>query len=426
MSEKAVRILNVDDRDISRYVHEEMLRLEGFDVVSVANGADALAAARDDIDVVVLDVHLPDMDGFEVCRRLKSDPATSSAIVLMTSAAFVTAKNKIDGLEAGADGYLAQPYDTVEFSATLRALLRTRTAERRATALALELQDALERRDEFIAMVAHELRNPMAAISMALSIIELSHSDEIKTTKYHEVARRQMANLVRMVDDLLDVSRITRGTVDLRWEDLDLAALVQNAVNAIQPAIEARGHELSVTAVPGHLFVNADATRIEQVVVNLLNNAAKYTEPGGSVSVGLAREVENGAAMAVLRVRDTGRGIPEHMLEKVFDVFVQVSPAIDRSNGGMGMGLTLVKRLVELHGGTVSAHSDKPGKGSEFVVRLPLTPDAQARPDALFIDTSSPAVVSQGGGRRLRPAPLQALQPRGAGAGGESRSKTDA
>lgn len=392
MNAKAIRILNVDDRDISRYVHDELLRREGFDVISVASGAEAIAAARDDIDVVVLDVNLPDIDGFEVCRRLKRDAATSSAIVLMTSAAFVTAQNKIDGLEAGADGYLAQPYDTVEFSATLRALLRTRTAERRATALALELQSALDLRDQFIAMVAHELRNPMAAISMALSAIELAHSDMITTAKYHAVARRQMGHLVRMVDDLLDVSRIARGTVDLRKERLDLAALVQNAVSAIRPAIETRGHELSVTAVPGYLFVDADATRIEQVVVNLLNNAAKYTEPGGAVSVRLDREVENGVAIAVLRVRDTGRGIPVHMLEKVFDVFVQVSPTLDR-NGGMGMGLTLVKRLVELHGGSVLAYSDQPGKGSEFVVRLPLTAALEARPDAALIDASSPSLV---------------------------------
>ena len=183
-----------------------------------------------------------------------------------------------------------------------------------------------------------------------------------------------MGSLVRLVDDLLDVSRISRGKVELRREPMDLAGVVERAVTATRPQVEGRGHALSLAIEGGPFQLDADATRLEQVLVNLLNNAAKYTDPGGEISVRLERRDSE----AVLRVRDTGRGIPRDMLERVFEVFVQVSPTIDRGTGGLGLGLTLVKRLVELHGGHVEALSDGEGKGSEFVVRLPLAAPAGA------------------------------------------------
>ena len=241
-------------------------------------------------------------------------------------------------------------------------------ARQRIETLMRELQEAGERKDEFLATLAHELRNPMAAISMALALLEQTGSDAAKSTRHREIAQRQVRNLVRLVDDLLDVSRITRGLVELRKEQVDLRAVVNNAVAAARVSLDSRNHQVAVTVSPGNYLLLADPTRLEQVMTNLLTNAAKYTEPGGLVSVGLAAEKE----LAVLRVRDTGRGIPPEMLNKVFDMFVQVQQTIDRSKGGLGLGLTLVKRLVELHGGTVTAHSEGEGKGSEFVVRLPM------------------------------------------------------
>ena len=252
-------------------------------------------------------------------------------------------------------------------------------ARENAAALLKELKLADQRKDEFLAMLAHELRNPIAAISMALSMLERTGADPAKTARYHETARRQMGNLVRLVDDLLDVSRITRGKVDLRKDEVNLSTLVQSALTATRPVIEARRHELSVTLASGPFRMSADATRLEQVVVNLLTNAAKYTEVGGSIFVRLSRETLGGAPQAILSVRDTGRGIPEDMLDKVFDMFLQVSPSIDRSTGGLGLGLTLVRRLVEMHDGSVVAHSSGEGKGSEFVVRLPLSKDPAAQ-----------------------------------------------
>ncbi|WP_437573724.1 ATP-binding protein [Sorangium sp. So ce887] len=254
------------------------------------------------------------------------------------------------------------------------------SARRRVEALVEALKLADQRKDEFLAMLAHELRNPMASISLSLSLLDDVDGDEPKSARYREIARRQMGHLVRLVDDLLDVSRITRGTVELRLEDVDLAAVVQSAAAAVRPAVQARRHALALSVGSGDFGMRADATRLEQVVTNLLTNAAKYTPPGGSISVRLTREVAGGAPEAVLRVRDTGRGIPAAMLDRVFDLFTQVDQTIDRSTGGLGLGLTLVRRLVELHGGSVVAASAGPGLGSEFTVRLPLGPGAAPRP----------------------------------------------
>ncbi len=172
MSDRPMRVLNVNDREIPRYVNEEMLRREGYDVTSVAFGYDALASVDiGDFDVAVLDVQLPDVDGFEICRRIKGNPKTAPMIVLLTSATFVATKNKVRGLDAGADGYLAQPYEGAELVATLRSLLRLRAAERRAQALADELRASIRVRDEFLAMLGHELRNPLAAMTSALAVI---------------------------------------------------------------------------------------------------------------------------------------------------------------------------------------------------------------------------------------------------------------
>jgi signal transduction histidine kinase len=235
-----------------------------------------------------------------------------------------------------------------------------------------QAEEADRRKDEFLAMLAHELRNPLAALSTALEVMKHSRLDEPKGARLRDICAHQVTTLVRMVDDLLDVSRITRGKVELRKQEVDLLAIIQNAIETSRPQLNGRGHELSVTLAPGDFRLEADATRLEQVVSNLLSNAARYTEPGGSISVRLGREESGDQPWAVLRVRDTGRGISRDMLDKVFELFFQVTPSIDRTSGGLGIGLTLVKRLVGLHGGTVHVNSEGPGKGSEFIVRLPL------------------------------------------------------
>lgn len=239
-----------------------------------------------------------------------------------------------------------------------------------------ELRLANERKDEFLAMLAHELRNPMAAIGTALALMERADADPVRTAKHRETARRQIQNVVRLVDDLLDISRITRGKIRLHKEVIDFAAVVQCALTATRGLLVARRHELTVTVTPGGFHMVADGTRLEQVVVNLLVNAAKYTDPGGKISVHLGRQELERGAFAVLRVRDTGRGIPSGMLEHVFEPFVQLAPPADRETGNLGIGLALVRGLVAMHDGAVAAHSDGPGEGSEFELRLPLPADA--------------------------------------------------
>lgn len=251
-----------------------------------------------------------------------------------------------------------------------------------------ELADASRRKDEFLATLAHELRNPLAPIRNSLHLLRLAAAGNGGLTQVHEMIERQVNNLVRLVDDLMDVSRITRDLIELRREPVDLAGVVNAAVETAKPIVEAGKHELTVTVPSDPLILEADPVRLTQVLANLLNNAARYTEPGGQISLTARRE----GTRAVVSVRDTGVGIPPAMLPKVFDLFTQLDRTYSRKHGGLGIGLTLAKRLVEMHGGEVEAFSEGPGRGSEFVVWLPL---ASVAPTARAWPTSTPAAVAQ-------------------------------
>jgi signal transduction histidine kinase/DNA-binding response OmpR family regulator len=231
-----------------------------------------------------------------------------------------------------------------------------------------EVQEADRRKNEFLSMLAHELRNPLAPIRNGVHLLRAAGSAYPQVREVSAMMERQVQHLVRLVDDLLDLSRITRGKVSLKTEPLELAEVLARAVETCRPLIDERRHRLHVAALPGPLRVEGDGVRLAQVVGNLLNNAAKYTENGGQIWLGAGREGDE----AVIRVRDTGLGIPPEMLGSVFELFTQVDRSLDRSEGGLGIGLTLVRQLVEMHAGRVEAHSDGPGRGSEFVVRLPL------------------------------------------------------
>jgi signal transduction histidine kinase/ActR/RegA family two-component response regulator len=234
-----------------------------------------------------------------------------------------------------------------------------------------QLQEADRRKDEFLAMLAHELRNPLAPILNAMHVLRLRNAEDASLQRQTAVIERQVRHMSRLLDDLLDVSRITRGKIKLRKDPVDLSTVVEQAVETSRTLIEERRHALSVSLPVEPLRVEGDLTRLVQVVANLLNNAAKYTDPGGRIEVSAGREGDE----AVIRVRDTGIGIaPEH-LPHVFDLFTQADRAIDRAQGGLGIGLTMVQRLAQMHGGRVAAGSAGPGQGSEFVVCLPLLPD---------------------------------------------------
>ena len=255
--------------------------------------------------------------------------------------------------------------------------------------VAAALMEADRRKDEFLAILAHELRNPLAPLRNALEAMRLKPHDREAASWARALMERQVAQMVRLIDDLLDLSRVSRGRIELRHERSDLATLVQGALDVCGPSIANAGHRLTVELPGTPMPLVCDPTRVVQVICNLLSNAGKYTPPGGHITFSARRRYD----LFEVSVRDTGIGIPSDMLARVFDMFTQVPHAIERSQGGLGIGLTLVKRLVELHGGQVEAKSVGPGLGSEFIVRLPERMTDRAAPvvvAALADKVSSP------------------------------------
>jgi PAS domain S-box-containing protein len=245
----------------------------------------------------------------------------------------------------------------------------------------LKLQEANRRKDEFLAMLAHELRNPLAPIRNGLQILRLATVDKAVIRSTSDMMERQVEHMVRLVEDLLDVSRISRGAIAIRKDHVDLVQVVRNAIDAGQAWCEAKGHALSVELPEHAVYVDGDAVRLAQVVGNLLNNACKYTESGGHIRVA----VEESESHVLVRVRDNGVGLTPDQIERIFDMFMQVDTSLERSVGGLGVGLTLAKRLVEIHGGTIEVRSVGIGSGSEFIVRLPTlvkAPEPPLKPPA--------------------------------------------
>jgi len=239
------------------------------------------------------------------------------------------------------------------------------------------VREADRRKDEFLAMLAHELRNPLAPLRNAVEVMRLKGTSDPDLRWARDVVERQVQQLTRLVNDLLDVSRFNRGKIDLQMEPVDLSAVVARAVEISRPLIDAHDHYLKVSLPQQPVRVEGDLTRLAQVLSNMLNNAAKYTEEGGRIDL----TVESSGREAVIRVRDTGAGIAAEMLPNIFEMFAQVQGSVSRSEGGLGIGLTLVRKLVEMHGGSVAAFSDGLGHGSEFVVRLALLDDAPSLAD---------------------------------------------
>ena len=361
-------ILNVDDNDAARYVKTRVLRLAGFDVVEAANGADAVELLRSRApELVLLDVRLPDMDGRELAAAIKADPTLSRIVVLQTSASHVDMKHRVAALDAGADGYLVEPIEPEELVANVRALLRMRRAERERQVALEALQEADRRKDEFLAMLAHELRNPLAPIRNAVEILRLSGDRSVRE-RARELIGRQVVHLARLVDDLLDVSRITQRKIVLQRKHVSLSAILDAAVELAAPHIADREQSFQVSKPEEEVWLDADGVRLAQVVGNLINNASKFTPRAGVLSLDVTRDAD----FLRIEVADNGKGISEEFLPAVFELFSQGEISLERAGGGLGIGLSLVKGLVELHGGSVSAHSAGAGKGSSFVIELPL------------------------------------------------------
>ncbi|MFS2020179.1 ATP-binding protein, partial [Massilia sp. CT11-108] len=489
-------ILNVDDNDGARYAKTRILQSAGFDVVEASNGTDALnVVKRGGVALVLLDVKLPDINGIEVCRRIKADPDSAMVLVLQTSAALTGRADKIRGLEGGADNYLAAPIEADELVANVNALLRMRQTQsalrdseerfRQLTdniedvfwmfsvpARALEyvspayatiwgrpidtlerepdswlaavhpddrayvasLWDALQaaphyeaefrvmmpdgsprwvrdrlfpvrdRRDEvyrvarvtsditrrkemeallraadankneFLATLAHELRNPLSPIRNAAALLGASGNGANEhQARARDVITRQVDHLAHLVDDLLDVARISEGKIVLRQEEVELKGVIAQAVETAGPLIAAREHKLDVVQPDRQIWLRGDPVRLAQSMGNLLHNAAKFTPKGGRIRV----EVTLADAVVRIAVRDNGIGIAEDNLSRIFGMFAQAAVPPDRAPEGLGIGLSLVSRLLEMHGGRLSATSPGIGLGSTFTVELPVLRTAE-------------------------------------------------
>lgn len=356
-------ILNVDDTEAARYAKSRILKRAGFQVIEAASGSEALAlAASEHPALVLLDTKLPDISGFDVCRQLKQSPATAMLLVLQTSASYVASPDKVRALDSGADNYLFEPIEPEELVANVRALLRLAKAER-------ELREVNRQKDEFLAILAHELRNPLAPIRNAVELLRsLDPYAPVAQENARQMIIRQTDHMVRLVDDLLDVSRISQGKITLRTALVELRELMRGVYGTARDALAKRGHTLELALPEQALWVNGDAVRLTQIIGNLLNNAGKFTPAGGHIRASLAAE----DGRAVIRVDDNGIGIPPGQIERIFMLFSQAGHVADRVQDGLGIGLSLVKTLVGLHGGTVRASSAGVGAGSLFEVTLPL------------------------------------------------------
>jgi signal transduction histidine kinase len=366
------KILVADDNaDMRQYLTR--ILSERYDVTSVPNGKVAIEAARERLpDLVLSDVMMPELDGFGLLKALRADQRTAMVPIVLLSAR-AGEESRVEGMEAGADDYLTKPFSARELLARVSARLEIARIRREAAAeqqAAYEaLREADRRKDEFLAMLGHELRNPFGIISNGVQLLRRIAPREPKLQDVQEMIERQLAHTSRLLDDLLDVSRIARGKIQLERQSYRLDEIVRQTLADHRSVFEERKIRLDAELPEGAVWVLADSTRIAQAFGNLLSNAAKFTDASGTVAVKLASERDE---FAVLSVRDTGMGIEPEFLGRIFESFIQAESSLDRTRGGLGLGLALVKGIIELHGGRVSASSDGPGRGSEFTIRLPL------------------------------------------------------
>jgi two-component system, sensor histidine kinase len=384
------RVLVVDDRPENLLAAE--VALTGLDalLVTALSGEEALKYLLEaDYSLVLLDVHMPGMDGYETARYIRARPRSAHVPIIFMTAHVNEEKHMLRAYELGAVDFLVKPVAPEILRAKSQQLLaiQDRTDEiarlRGQRELELErqrfqdeqmtqLEDADHRKNEFLAILAHELRNPLAPLR-ALFDLAKHAPDQPLTERMLEIGDRQISLLTRLVDDLLDVSRITTNKLELRPEVMDLREVIESAASTSRPRLAERGHTLSIEAPDKPVSVIVDSLRLVQVISNLLNNAARYTQPAGKIAVKCSCDDDH----AFIAITDNGIGIPTELLPTIFGMFVQERVRSDGS-GGLGLGLALAKQLVELHGGTIRATSRGRGHGSTFTIQLPLASDSLA------------------------------------------------
>ena len=402
-----VNILMVDDQPAKLLAYEAMLKDLGENLIKATSAREALACLlHTDVAAVLMDVSMPEVDGFALAKVIREHPRCERTAIIFVSAIHMSDLDMVRGYETGAVDYVSVPVIPEILRAKIRVFLELhrKTAELRRLNNELETRvkartDDLEaslarlkesemrfrlqgemlaqtdrRKDEFLAMLAHELRNPLAPIRTAVELLALAKDRPPEVEKIRNMIDRQVTHLVHLVDDLLDASRITRGKLVLSRGPVDLSVLIADAFESLCSSLKEGGHECVLDLPPGPIRLEADGVRLTQIVFNLVSNAIKFTPRGGKIALSVRCEGDR----VEIRIRDSGRGMDAEELAHAFDMFYQGSRIAQGERSGLGLGLTLVKKLVEMHGGTIEAKSDGPGKGSEFVISLPLVaPGAQ-------------------------------------------------
>ncbi|WP_254509453.1 response regulator [Anatilimnocola floriformis] len=405
MTTAPVYFLLVDDLEENLVALEALLRREGRVLLRARSGADALELLlQHEVALALVDVQMPGMNGFELAELMRGTERTRRVPIIFLTAGVSDKQRRFQGYEAGAVDFLQKPIDSeilrskADVFAELYLQRHEAIRQRDEISRLLEearknteaLKEADRRKDEFLAMLAHELRNPLAPIRNAIEILRYVGLPT-ETEKVINILDRQAQQLSRLVDDLLDVSRVSRGKIELRKETLPLAMIVANAVEASRPLINRHKHRLIVNVADEDCLVQGDGARLTQVVMNLLNNAAKYTDDEGTIWLTATCDQQQFS----VSVRDNGIGISAEMLPKVFDLFTQVDRTLERTEGGLGIGLTLVKRLVELHQGTVVARSEGHSKGSEFAISIPREKPTISSPQTTVRPTPESAAIAR-------------------------------
>ncbi len=423
----SVNILIVDDEPKNLAVLESVLEDPDYRMVRATSGEEALLALMaEEFAVLILDVRMPGMSGFEVAQLVKDRKKTSRLPIIFLTAYYNEDGHVLEGYGTGAVDYLHKPVQPTvlrskvavfaelykkerALAAANRLLLGEVAERRRAEARLSELAESLDRRvrertvellesearlldahrrkDEFLATLAHELRNPLAPVRSAVELIKRGGLPPERLAWATTMIERQVRSLIRLIDDLMDVARINQGKIELKREAVALNDVLADALETVRPLMDEARHELVVLMPDRQVVVDADRTRLAQALLNLLSNAVKYTDPGGRIEVGVIVEKDN----AIVTVRDSGIGIAAEHLDEVFHMFSQVETAMTRSRGGLGIGLSLTRRLVEMHGGSVKAYSDGLGQGSRFHVTLPLSALVAQDPQQASTASMSPA-----------------------------------
>lgn len=378
-----VHFLLVDDLEENLLSLEAVLKGEDVILLKARSGDEALELLlRHDVALALLDVHMPNMDGFELAEFMRGNERTRHIPIIFVTAGTTDAQRRFRGYETGAVDFIQKPIEADVLRSKAKVFFDLHRQRQIVAAQRDKLESASQgllaadrRKNEFLAVLAHELRNPVASLHGGLTLLE-RHEGTARTTAIRDEMRRRVHHLARLVEDLLDISRITEGKISLQKEQIELRTVLEHAVELNREQLNAGGHNFSLAVPESPIWLEADMVRMTQVISNLLSNAAKYTPAGGSIE--LRARCDDG--WAEIAVEDDGLGIPLALQDRIFEIFGQVEAHRQQSEGGLGIGLSLVKQLVELHGGAISVESRGEGQGSTFTVRVPALCDAVLAP----------------------------------------------